>query len=1152
MNLIPEQPYGEELQNNDSPVAGDPEKMCSKLALQGILDMRKGKSGIWKRHFVVFNLSDDNNTIVCHRSTKPTRHPTKLDPVALFIPNKSQWAYIEADHKGGHKCFTITIPTGKDQENVVDMDDVSILTDMSERLDVHVRDSYDKDYAKAERKNKPLCYSFRFTNHQNECDIKFWLHTLEAGYLEGSKCFKVPSSYIQPKETKSLSSNVEAEFLAKKKGRKDFAEEFLVKPEYAYPNTKMHREQLRLEMNKKSAFYHDLRVPSRIGEEIGLVEVEVLQCIGLPKLDKVGEGDIFIIASCGSYAFRTDIIQGNANPMWLSKMRRACIFPLFNAFSRLYIGVFDDDGTGAKDDFAGRIALNIATMRPDTTYDVTLPLRESNNVYTLRKRGSVRIRFHVSWYSQRAMVLSYLPTKNSVEADKNTTITCCNAKAFENVSRVVHGRHMQGRFSMKMVKALLREINFTRIHVIRYMVKREARRLLEWRSPFISGFVFVAWMHSSYVNTLQYAPGHFVTLLLLYLWRNYAVYAIDNPVQNGFLAPSWEEIFCALLWGKDNKARCIEPMHNQLTSAAEEGDTSEEMSRLLKIADIFQRRIKVRSHRHRLKTFKNTFTGIEAVDCLVNAGCAKSREEAVKIGLDLSDKLKLFEHISHEHLFMDKKYYYRFLDCDENEYILRTHKPWGRRLFWLLGFINNDENFEHDQLEMPFSTGIEHPRFTVKDSLVIRRNTSKSESRQKKLDLKTIQSNVLHAASERALKFTHLNDEDKEAEEAALDFLDAEGNEDVEEDPLETFNLLLNGQESIADDLNGESGGPQVEKRKKPPLQNVDTKKKADKPIGEVLAKVNLKVRGIFLNVFNDRTYIVKEQDTEEDSNSKIKEKPKSGVRSLRSPRRRGELSRPSKESIRSIADANDKLLKTGSYSNSNKYVAKIGVMVLPLVEILYQLMYACRALFNIVTWRDPILTFWFTIFGPIVVIILHFFPWRLVLSIVGVALFGPQNWVLRVIRERKGIFPPDFDTQIIPVKKKKKNQEGQSEPKDEPVFSSQFYQNEPIDYSQVNTSVMRHILVPYSRLMYSDRFYDWPPEKEFTRVTADSSVLAESEPKPEVASCDKTVRSTKSIKNKSGHLSSYREKSEKQKKNRLFRRRKQFQENEIRETTMK
>jgi hypothetical protein len=310
-----------------------------------------------------------------------------------------------------------------------------------------------------------------------------------------------------------LAAHEQAELLAKKKGG-SAVEKFLIKPDYAYPNTRMNRDELRAEMNKPSAYFHDLRVPNAQVNEIGLLKLEVLQCFGLPKLDAVGENDSFCLAVVGSYAFKTDVMPPVANPMWLSKMRRACIFPLFHAYARLYIGVFDDDGEAERDDFVGRVVLDVARMRPGSTYDVTLPLRQSSHVYMRRPRGAIRFRFHISWYNEREAILSYIPRGvPKFEPHECVTVNCCDKKSFQNVALVVHGTHPPGRFSMKLVKALVREINFTRIHILRYLRKRELQNLIGWKFPII---FLCSWMHSVYANTVRYVPGNLVTFLLLY------------------------------------------------------------------------------------------------------------------------------------------------------------------------------------------------------------------------------------------------------------------------------------------------------------------------------------------------------------------------------------------------------------------------------------------------------------------------------------------------------------------------------------------------------------------------------------------------------------------------------------------------------------
>jgi hypothetical protein len=53
---------------------------------------------------------------------------------------------------------------------------------------------------------------------------------------------------------------------------------------------------------------------------------------------------------------------------------------------------------------------------------------------------------------------------------------------------------------------------------------------------------------------------------LLLLMRNYAKYGIDGPTLRGFIPPSWEELFMALVHGNDPDYHAIEPLELGLCS----------------------------------------------------------------------------------------------------------------------------------------------------------------------------------------------------------------------------------------------------------------------------------------------------------------------------------------------------------------------------------------------------------------------------------------------------------------------------------------------------------------------------------------------------------------------------------------------------------
>ena len=74
--------------------------------------------------------------------------------------------------------------------------------------------------------------------------------------------------------------------------------------------------------------------------------------------------------------------------------------------------------------------------------------------------------------------------------------------------------------------------------------------------------------------------------------------------------------------------------------------------------DFFRDNIKLVDHTYRLKTYKNTFTGKEAVDLLLVAGITSSRQDAVLLGRALMVEYNLFGHVVNEHEFEDSEFFY--------------------------------------------------------------------------------------------------------------------------------------------------------------------------------------------------------------------------------------------------------------------------------------------------------------------------------------------------------------------------------------------------------------------------------------------------------------------------------------------------------------
>jgi len=945
---------------------------------------------------------------------------------------------------------------------------------------------------------------------------------------------------------------------------------YKVMPASAYPNTYLNREELKTEMNLSSTYYHDLRVPYKKGREIGQLRLEILQCFGLPSSSSsTKDVSAYCMAVCGSHAFKTDIKPPEQNPMWLSRMRRACMFPIFHAYDKIYIGAFDDGlaEDSQASDFIGRVAIDVARLRAGCMYDITLPLRQSAHVFSRQQQGSIRVRMHLIWVSERSAVMSYIPTvRPKWQPNETQKINCLDEKSFRNVANLVHGSHMPGKFSMTLLKATIRELNFSRIHIFRYIRRREIYNLQYWVYPSISGFVFVAWMHSVYANTARYIPGHILTFFLMRLYVNYAYYAMDSVLQNGFTAPSIEELLDALLYGSKGKrkkyikALNMESDESQTVSPEKHMDTDDDGKvELSDIVKAMRKSVKIQTYKYRLRSYRNAFRGSDAVDFLTRFGYAYSRSEAVMLGRRLSTELKAFEHVGKKFEFDDEDHMYHFLDIDSQKYLIKGHNPRFKRIFQSLGFVSNDLNAEDDHVEFPFAEGTSHPRFTVKESLVARSAETKRLVREREESRDIVDCAEFGVAPVLGEAIVE-EDEDvsgmfqpvgqaiktayRRTSSVATATMNATANlpqtvmnlpQNITQnivhrrrtmefgDPEELYARLKERHNPSLDELleskvkaanydpHGDDSDDDVEavtkKKRKgiiieekqlrlPPDQDFSKMTTTvDKPFAKSMIEVRERIHGTIGHFFNDRVYKIDNslfptkhpEEKGDPINPKASKRTWMGRQRRRKSNERAGLLDPEGKKKKAKdprtpydqrVDEYEKILQINKYSHSNPWINRVAVVVQPIVEILQVPLFVSRAGFNLMTWQDPILSFWVAILGPLLVLFFHLMPYRILFGVAGVYLVGPQNWLYRLFEQTKpGYEPPNFNK--IVKKRKPHKQEPYSEIQ---LFSSMAPGNQHIKFKNVDPQQVKQVVVPKGALKYT-RFYDWPPEPEYARV---------------------------------------------------------------------
>lgn len=185
-----------------------------------------------------------------------------------------------------------------------------------------------------------------------------------------------------------------------------------------------------------------------------------------------------------------------------------------------------------------------------------------------------------------------------------------------------------------------------------------------------------------------------------------------------------------------------------------------------------------------------------------------------------------------------------------------------------------------------------------------------------------------------------------------------------------------------------------------------------------------------------------------------------------------------------------ERLLNVGHHSSSNPLLSRVGLYMEPMISAAHSGIGLLRALYNVLTWRDPILSFWITLALAGLAFMLAIFPWRLFFFVTGWLVLGPQNWLLSFMasKGRTPKFIKDFQN-----KQKQARINAQSEalmaarnatvPTDQPIIFAHPSKNTILEEKTCDPRELHEVCVPYSQLMHQ-RMYDWPPESLYSKCT--------------------------------------------------------------------
>ena len=187
-------------------------------------------------------------------------------------------------------------------------------------------------------------------------------------------------------------------------------------------------------------------------------------------MDRFGKTDAYGIFVLGDTYFRSDTIDDNYSPIFLPRCRRGARFNITVPYERLYVSIYDDDGSFASDDYIGRVEIDLSRLTPHLTYDVSLALRDSDSIYSRKSKGVVRLRIKITdWKSDAVIAKSWI--RNFFRRQDGGQIVVTDKPMARQIANTCWGSEVPGEYSARLFKATIREFDLYEINFI-HLVKK--------------------------------------------------------------------------------------------------------------------------------------------------------------------------------------------------------------------------------------------------------------------------------------------------------------------------------------------------------------------------------------------------------------------------------------------------------------------------------------------------------------------------------------------------------------------------------------------------------------------------------------------------------------------------------------------------------
>ena len=114
-------------------------------------------------------------------------------------------------------------------------------------------------------------------------------------------------------------------------------------------------------------------------------------------------------------------------------------------------------------------------------------------------------------------------------------------------------KDIPGKYTKSKKSALTREMSLIK-RMLEYHTKIAVFDIIRWKSPLLSSYLFFAWMYFVWLGSFKLVPAFIMSLLLIFMMKNYLKYYVNSPAARIFGHKSIEEMTHMLLFKDSSNA----------------------------------------------------------------------------------------------------------------------------------------------------------------------------------------------------------------------------------------------------------------------------------------------------------------------------------------------------------------------------------------------------------------------------------------------------------------------------------------------------------------------------------------------------------------------------------------------------------------------